>query len=62
MPNKKAVLVFSFMGYATQEIVVGERKVINVQLKDDSQSFGRGSGDSLWYSKERAGYECYVIH
>ena len=38
VPNKKAVLVFSFMGYATQEIVVGERKVINVQLKDDSQS------------------------
>lgn len=38
VPDKKAVLVFSFMGYATQEIVVGGRRVINVQMKDDSQS------------------------
>ena len=38
VPNKKAVLVFSFMGYSTQEIVVGERKVINLLMKDESQS------------------------
>lgn len=38
VPNKKAVLVISFLGYTTQEIVVGERKIINVSLKDDAQS------------------------
>lgn len=38
VPSKKSVLVFSFLGYATQEISVGERKTINVSLKDDAQS------------------------
>ena len=38
VPNKKAVLVFSFIGYQTQEIVVGNQKVIDVVLKDDSQA------------------------
>ena len=38
VPNKESVLVFSFMGYATQEIKVSNQKVINVTLKDDSQS------------------------
>lgn len=31
-----ATLVFSFVGYATQEIVVGSQTVINVTLTDDS--------------------------
>lgn len=30
-------LVFSYIGYTTQEIVVGRQTVINVQLKEDSQ-------------------------
>lgn len=38
VPNKKSVLVFSFMGYLTQEIAVGDQKVINVLLKDDAHS------------------------
>lgn len=38
VPGKKSVLVFSFMGYVTQEITVNNQKVINVSLKDDSQS------------------------
>lgn len=38
VPDKKSVLVFSFMGYVTQEITVNNQKVINVSLKDDSQS------------------------
>src|SRR5688572_10853860 len=33
-------LVFSFIGYATQEIAVGARSVINVQLLPDAQSLG----------------------
>lgn len=38
VPNKKSVLVFSFMGYINQEVVVGDQKNINIILKDDTQS------------------------
>ena len=34
--DSKAVLVFSFVGYTPQEIIVGNRKVIDVELKDDA--------------------------
>lgn len=37
VPNSKSVLVFSFIGYVTQEISVGNQTVINVSLKDDTQ-------------------------
>src|SRR5690554_3868911 len=35
VPNDEAVLVFSFIGLTTQEEVVGNRTVINVQLAAD---------------------------
>lgn len=38
VPNSKSTLVFSFIGYETQEITVGGKKVLNVQLKDDAQT------------------------
>ena len=37
VPNSKSVLVFSFIGYETQEVPVGNKTVINVSLKDDTQ-------------------------
>ncbi|MEL7222514.1 MAG: carboxypeptidase-like regulatory domain-containing protein, partial [Bacteroidota bacterium] len=37
VPNKEAVLVFSFTGYAAQEITVGEQTVIDVVLGVDAQ-------------------------
>ena len=37
VPNSKSVLVFSFIGYETQEVSVGNKTVINVSLKDDTQ-------------------------
>ena len=37
VPNSKSVLTFSFIGYEKQEISVGNKKVINVTLKDDTQ-------------------------
>ncbi|MDR2148648.1 MAG: TonB-dependent receptor [Tannerella sp.] len=36
-PNAQSVLVFSFMGYATQEITVGNSREINVMLREDTQ-------------------------
>lgn len=38
VPSKKSVLVISFLGYTTQEIVVGENRTINISLKDDAKS------------------------
>ncbi len=35
VPNSKAVLVFSFIGYGTQEKTVGNHTVIDVVLKED---------------------------
>lgn len=36
-PDKNAVLVFSFIGTVTQEVAVGDRTVVNVQLADVPQ-------------------------
>ena len=38
VPDEKAILVFSFIGYQKQEIAVGKNRTVNVTLKDDSQS------------------------
>jgi len=35
VPDLKCVLVFSFVGYTTQEIQVSDKKVINVTLKEE---------------------------
>lgn len=38
IPNQKAVLVFSFIGYMAQEIPVGNQKTIDVVLREDAQT------------------------
>lgn len=38
VPNKKAILVISFIGYATQEVTVDNNQKITVILEDDSQA------------------------
>ena len=38
VPEKGGTLVFSFVGLITQEIPIGTKSVVNVQLKDDVQS------------------------
>ncbi|GHB84705.1 SusC/RagA family TonB-linked outer membrane protein [Persicitalea jodogahamensis] len=38
VPNEKSTLVFSFVGYEKQEIVVGNRKTINVNMRPDASS------------------------
>ena len=37
VPNSNAVLVFSFVGYAGQEMAVGDRRIINVTLNEDTR-------------------------
>ena len=36
--DKNSVIVISYIGYVTQEISVGDRSLINVQLKEDTKS------------------------
>lgn len=38
VPSSKSVLVFSFVGYSTQEIQVKNQTKINVLLKEDTQA------------------------
>ena len=35
VPNKNAVLVFSFIGYATQEFIVGDQQSINSTMREE---------------------------
>ena len=37
VPNKDAVLAFSFIGYGTQEFIVGEQREINVGMAEESR-------------------------
>lgn len=38
LPDENSALVFSFLGYEKQEIIIGTRKVINIQLRPDPKS------------------------
>ncbi len=35
VPNSQAILLFSFIGYTSQEVTVGDKKEINVTLEED---------------------------
>lgn len=38
VPGSKSVIVFTFIGYSTKEVQVGNRTKINVQLEEDAQA------------------------
>ncbi len=38
VPSKNSVLVFSYLGYVTQEVVVGDQQNLNIALKQDNIS------------------------
>ncbi|MEN2282733.1 SusC/RagA family TonB-linked outer membrane protein [Algoriphagus sp. SE2] len=50
-PN--SVLVFSFIGYATQEIAVGNRTELNVNLEEDASELSEVVVTALGISKEK---------
>lgn len=52
VPNRKLVLSISFIGYVTQEIVVGDRKFITVTLKEDSQNLGEVEVVAIAYGNQ----------
>jgi hypothetical protein len=56
IPDANAVLVFSFIGYTTQEIPASGRAVINLSMSADVQQLGEvvvvAYGEQLWRAKE----------
>jgi TonB-linked SusC/RagA family outer membrane protein len=59
-----ATLVFSFIGYATQEVAVGGRTVIDVALSEDITQLGEVVVTALGISKESAkvGYAISTVN
>ena len=48
-----AILVFSFIGYASQEVVVGSRSVIDLQLVTDARQLGEVVVTALGVEREK---------
>ena len=38
VPNRDAILQFSFVGYVTQEVVIGAQNAININLSEDTKA------------------------
>lgn len=63
VPGDNAVLVFSYIGFASQEVSVGVREVINVSLNTDAKQLGEVVVTALGISREvrSLGYATQVI-
>lgn len=61
--SSEAVLVFSSLGYATKEMVVGQNTTINVQLEEDSESLDEVIVTALGIKKDakKIGYAVSVV-
>lgn len=51
--EESSVLVVSFIGYTSQEIVVGKQTQINVVMKEDTELL------DVWYPEERVFDQCH---
>src|SRR5690606_16889012 len=51
--SNSSVLSFSYIGYASQRVTVGNQAVINVQLVDDSEALEEVVVTALGISKDR---------
>jgi len=51
--NQDAILIFSFLGYKTQEINVGNRTTINLTLVPDNEALGEVVVTALGISREK---------
>ena len=52
VPSKESVLVFSFTGYVTQEVVVGNQTTLDVVLNEDSQTLDEVEIVAIAYSNQ----------
>lgn len=53
VPGNNAVLVFTYIGYATQDVTVGSKTVVNVALVSDSKQLGEVVVTALGISREK---------
>ena len=53
VPASPATLIFSFVGYATQEVEVAGRSVINLSLMEEATSPRRSNCDWLRHNEEK---------
>jgi TonB-linked SusC/RagA family outer membrane protein len=67
VPDSKSVLIFSYVGYETKEVVVGNQKEINVTLEDDANTlqevvvvgYGERKKESLTGAIKQVGEEVF---
>lgn len=52
VPNEETVLVFSYVGYSTQEIKVGGQRTINVTLSENSEILGEVEVVAIAYGNQ----------
>lgn len=57
--EKGQTLVFSYIGFVTQEIVVADQKTLNVEMKEDTETLEEVCGCRLWCSEKETGNRCY---
>ncbi len=48
VPANAQVLVFSFVGYVSQEVEIGNRTTIDVALQPDTKNFTGSGSNGLW--------------
>ena len=51
-----ATLVFSFIGFNSQEIAVGSQSSINVSMTTSATQLGRNRGNFSWYKEREESY------
>ena len=56
MVSEKASLVFSYIGYLTQEMVVGKKPFLNVQLQEDNKTLDEVVGQQHIIGKDKLLY------
>jgi len=63
VPDANSVLVFSFLGYATQEVTVGDRTVIDLKMNADITSLNEVVVTALGIKKEskKLGYAATTV-
>jgi len=53
VPNGEIILVFSFLGYITKEVPIGDQSTINVTLSEDSQALDEVVVTALGFVEKR---------
>ncbi|MBT1704615.1 SusC/RagA family TonB-linked outer membrane protein [Chryseosolibacter indicus] len=53
IPDDKAVLIFSFVGYITQEVMVGNQSVVNISLQNDAKELSEVVVTALGLEREK---------